>query len=292
MERALLSNLEYFTSFDGKRIAYKKWVAPQCELGRNILAMHGLGSYVESFEHLGTFLSEHGSNVFAIEMRGFGHWPYENKWGYADLEHITRDMQYFITHVIKREYPRFTLVLLGDSLGCLLASEYLRSYPSTFEAVILSSPFFLAGYLRLAVYPLMLLNVIAPKCRIQIVRDLSKLTNDIEYVDFDTKLGIGAKWFTSELLYRVLRLSDSTVKYLLTEGLQCPLLITIGQRDIVANEKVIQKIVPKIKAKPLMYKVYQDGHHLLINDLEQQKVFTDMLDFMKLDFTPRQSFIV
>jgi len=63
----------YFTSSDNMQIFYKTWNPPTNTptIGR-VLAVHGLGEYIERYDHIFTNMANNGLQVLGMDLRGHG----------------------------------------------------------------------------------------------------------------------------------------------------------------------------------------------------------------------------
>ncbi len=257
-----------------------EWVSENSSARTNVIALHGLGSYAESFNGFGQFMNKKGVNVFAIELRGFGHWKYNHRWGYTKFDDITEDLHILLSNTIRPAYPGFRYFILGDSLGCIHTINSIDRYRGDWEGVIFVSPFFLNRYLRVLQFFLYMLRIIAPAARIRILRNMFQITHDLAFIEYDKKLGIGAQWFSAELLFEVASSSAKTRKRLKQEALEYPIFIASGDRDVLLHPSNMIRSFPRILAKRKEYKIYKGGHHLLLNDEVSQIVFQDILSFL------------
>ncbi|MFR9718545.1 alpha/beta fold hydrolase [Aeromonas diversa] len=110
---------------DGRRVAFQRWGEPEAPL---ILALHGWLDNSESFQPLAAHLDRF--NLVAIDLPGHGHsdhksTPYVFVDWLDDLHRITR----------AAGWDRF--ILLGHSLGALIASAYAGVFPEQVSHLIL-----------------------------------------------------------------------------------------------------------------------------------------------------------
>ena len=98
-----------------------------------VVLLHGIGSNAHSFEPLMTALHRHYPSV-AWDFPGYGQsepLPIEA----PRLAHYAVVLSHLIEHL---EIKRF--VLVGHSLGCLVAARYARATPEGIAALFLISP--------------------------------------------------------------------------------------------------------------------------------------------------------
>ncbi|MBU0991240.1 MAG: lysophospholipase [Proteobacteria bacterium] len=130
-------NMGVFLSSDRVRIFYQSW---QVEHPKGILVIsHGLGEHSGRYHNLLETLSGKDISIYASDHRGSGlsggirgHVDDFKKY-YADIKHL-------VDAIIKNENKDIPIILLGHSLGGLIAELYALNYPEDLKALILSAP--------------------------------------------------------------------------------------------------------------------------------------------------------
>jgi alpha-beta hydrolase superfamily lysophospholipase len=118
-----------------------RWYAwrPEAPPRSRVLIVHGLGDHANRYAELARTLTARGHSVIAYDQRGHGRSPGAR--GHADsVELLVRDLAAARSHidqVLDRSAP---VILLGHSMGGLLALEFLSRPGHEVAAAVLSAP--------------------------------------------------------------------------------------------------------------------------------------------------------
>lgn len=141
-----------------------------------MVLVHGIGEHSGRYEHVGAALAEAGVDVLAHDQRGFGR--SSGTRAYVDsFDDYLADIEPLIADRRSLGCP---VILLGHSLGGLVAMSYLVSTRSQPDLAVLSAPALAAelpGWQR-ASAPM--LGSIIPKLKIPADFDGSVLSRDLE----------------------------------------------------------------------------------------------------------------
>jgi alpha-beta hydrolase superfamily lysophospholipase len=129
---------------DGLALHVRRW-SPAAAARGQVLIVHGLGEHGGRYAHIAAALHAHGWEVIAYDQRGHGH----SAGAQGDItapDSLLSDLSRVIDGL--REHPVGPLVLLGHSLGGLVAARFvaegLMPQPAPWarevEALVLSSP--------------------------------------------------------------------------------------------------------------------------------------------------------
>jgi alpha-beta hydrolase superfamily lysophospholipase len=103
-----------------------------------VVIAHGYGEHIGRYERLADALVRNGAVVYAVDHAGHGKSAGERVL-VEDFEDIVDDM-HALDETARREHPDLPVVLLGHSMGGLIAARYAQRYGGTLTALILSSP--------------------------------------------------------------------------------------------------------------------------------------------------------
>jgi len=129
-----------FKSIRGLRLFYRKWEHPERKPLRIASIVHGLGEHSGRYGELASFLTDYNFLVFSYDLYGFGR--SEGKRGDVRLiDDWIRDQKILYNLALtKRDYEKCERLLIGQSMGGLLALAYLEKYPQDFTHAIILSP--------------------------------------------------------------------------------------------------------------------------------------------------------
>ena len=158
-----------FTASDGENLALHDWPLPEGSPRRGtVLLVHGLGEHAARYGHVARHLNAWGFAVRAYDQYGHGRSAGPRGDDLADLVDATR----------KRMADGEPLVLLGHSLGGLVAARFVSLHLRPVDALVLSSPALdtgLSGFQKLL---LATLPRLAPNLRVGNGLDVQALSHD------------------------------------------------------------------------------------------------------------------
>lgn len=121
--------------FDGGRMALSwvsgepRWVA---------LLSHGYGEHIGRYEYVAQTLTVHGAAVYGVDHVGHGRSAGERV-VVTDFDRVVDDFRHLDEHA-RAEHPDLPVVLIGHSMGGLIAARYAQRFGSTLTALVLSGP--------------------------------------------------------------------------------------------------------------------------------------------------------
>jgi alpha-beta hydrolase superfamily lysophospholipase len=167
-----------FTASDGENLALYDWPLPEGSPRRGtVLLVHGLGEHAGRYGHVAQHLNAWGFAVRAYDQYGHG----RSSGPRGGLNHDSRlldDLADLVDATRKRMAPGEPLVLLGHSLGGLVAARFVSLHLRPVDALVLSSPALdtgLSGFQKLL---LATLPRLAPNLRVGNGLDVQALSHD------------------------------------------------------------------------------------------------------------------
>jgi alpha-beta hydrolase superfamily lysophospholipase len=171
------STLSTFVAQDGDIIAVQDWPVDQGAALRGVvLIVHGLGEHAGRYDHVAGQLNAWGFAVRGYDLYGHGE-SGGPRGGLPDDNRLLTDLADIIDSTRKRMPKGCPLILLGHSLGGLIAARFVSLTLRPVDALVLSSPALdpaLSGFQKLL---LAVLPRIAPNLRISNALDVSKISH-------------------------------------------------------------------------------------------------------------------
>lgn len=132
----------YFDSSTGKNKIHARVCMPDGEPMALIQIAHGIAEYIERYDDFMAFLAGNGFIVVGNDHLGHGKsFVSEGDMGYlADDNgwwHIVDDVE-ILRQAMKQNYPEIPQIIFGHSMGSFVARTHLIHYPGGFDAAILS----------------------------------------------------------------------------------------------------------------------------------------------------------
>lgn len=103
-----------------------------------VLVSHGYGEHVGRYAELAAVLVAHGAAVFGPDHRGHGRSAGERV-VIEDFEDVVTDL-HTVAGLARAAHPGVPLVLIGHSMGGLIASRFAQRYGGELAALVLSGP--------------------------------------------------------------------------------------------------------------------------------------------------------
>ena len=137
--------LSPYTASDGENIAFRDWPLPPGGALRGVVILvHGLGEHAGRYERLAELLNSWGFAVRGYDQYGHG----ESSGARGRLPSPRRlldDLMDVIDSTRQRIGANVPLIVLGHSLGGLVAAGVAALSPKAMQGLVLSSPAFDAG---------------------------------------------------------------------------------------------------------------------------------------------------
>jgi alpha-beta hydrolase superfamily lysophospholipase len=139
------STLSSFITSDGLHLAIQDWMPPPGAAVRGlVLLVHGLGEHAGRYEKLAEQLNHWGFAVRGYDQHGHGE-SAGVRGGLPTDMRLLDDLAEVVDDTRARMAPDLPLILLGHSLGGLVAAHFVALQMRPVEALVLSSPALDAG---------------------------------------------------------------------------------------------------------------------------------------------------
>ena len=296
-----------FVGRDGESIFVYKWFLEGKQPKAIVQIAHGLMETAARYRRMAEVLTANGYLVYANDHRGHGKTAQSLEevgyWGEDGFNASVENLD-LLAGIIKKENPGLPLFLLGHSMGSFLVQNYMTKYSGGLQGIILSGS---------NANPGLILNFGIAIAKREMAKKGSRSPSPNLH-----KLSFGAynkgfepartpfDWLSSD--------EDEVDKYIndpycggivsvgLYHDLFCglketykkknqqripqalPIYIFSGAKDPVGmNGKGVRKLVrsyQKLGIKDLTYKLYKDGRHEMLNEVNRDQVIKDLLTWL------------
>lgn len=178
MTELAASTLTTFTASDGENLAVQDWPLSDGEPQRGtVLLVHGLGEHVGRYDHVARRLNAWGFAVRGYDQYGHGE-SAGLRGGLTSDMRLLDDLADMVDATRARMPAGQPLVVLGHSMGGLVAARFVSLHLRPVDALVLSSP--ALGLGLSAVHKLLLATLprIAPNLRVGNGLDAQYLSHD------------------------------------------------------------------------------------------------------------------
>ena len=142
---------------DDLTLQVREW--PLADARGSVLIVHGLGEHIGRYAHVAAQINAWGWNAVGYDQRGHGR-SEGARGALAKPDDLLRDLALVVDAV--RENNPGPLVLLGHSMGGLVAARFVAERVRSVEALVLSSPALDAGMSGFQKLLLAVLGSLAP----------------------------------------------------------------------------------------------------------------------------------
>jgi alpha-beta hydrolase superfamily lysophospholipase len=295
---------------DGTQIHVYEWLPDEpADVKACLQIAHGMAEHAKRYDDFAAFLNKAGIAVFANDHRGHGKTAgsIENLGYFADkngFEKVVSDMR-VLTDKIRSEIPGKPVFLLGHSMGSFLSRFYAIEDASKISGLILSGTAGDPGMLGKVGKLLsgLIASFYGKKSKTSLMTSLSFgaynkqfkpnrtefdwLSRDNEQVDKyvnDPYCGtVFTAGFYSDMLGGLLYVNQNQAIKKMRKDL--PVYLISGDKDPVSeNGKGVKEVFEKLKKsdlKDVEMKLYPDARHEILNEINKEEVYHDVLNWIK-----------
>ena len=235
-----------------------------------VLLAHGYGEHAGRYEHVAAMLVDLGAVVYAPDHLGHGRSTGERAL-VADIETMVTDL-HAVADRARSEHPGLPVVLVGHSMGGLIAARFAQRHLDELSALVLSGPVVggnPAFELLLGMDPI-------PDIPI----DPAVLSRDPE---------VGAAYAADPLVYHgpfhkeTLEALSTSAQVVAGGGTfgDVPTLWIHGAADQLVPYEVTTETMELIKGTSLRHTAYDGAAHEVFNETNKDEVLAEVGDFLR-----------
>jgi acylglycerol lipase len=261
------SEVDHGTTRDGLIQLRRRW-RPADEARAAVLLLHGIAEHSGRYEHVGRRLADAGYEVVAIDHRGYGRSG--GRRGHVDSwTQFIDDVEDHLVEVRALDLPT---VLLGHSMGGLIATRYLVDERPAPDLLVLSGPALgaeIRPHLRLAAP---LLGRIAPNLEIREDGDPALLARDPRVGEVFYADPFRVPYPTARLGWELIKAIEDARAGIDRVGV--PTLVLHGGDDrlVPAAASEIFETLPHAERR-----VYDDLRHEVFNEAEGLAIVAEVI---------------
>jgi len=261
------------TGLGAIKLFYRVW-EPKRSTGSLIL-VHGVAEHTGRYHHVADFFTQMGLTVYALDHRGHG--KSEGSRTHVDrFDDYLHDLDLMVAVATEAGRP----MMLGHSMGGLVAFRYALAHPEKLRAMILSSPWFgtraKVSKVELALAPL--LSRLTPMLRMPpklAARDVCRDPAIVAAYAADPLIEVK---FTTRWAVEGLAAIAGTHKQAANFGL--PVLFLQAEADRLVDPAATRAVFDLIRSASKTYKMYPDMYHEILNDPDKERVLGDIRQWL------------
>lgn len=276
------STLSTFVASDGDNLAVQDWpLEPGQAVRAVVLLVHGLGEHVGRYDALARRLNDWGFAVRGYDQYGHG----ESGGARGGLPSDTRlldDLADIVDSTRARMDPATPLILLGHSMGGLVAARFVALAMRPIDALVMSSPALDPGLNGVQKLLVAVLPKIAPNLRVGNGLDSSLLSHDPAVV---------AAYQADRLVHD--RISGRLARFIAAGGpatvaiaarWQVPTLLMYAGADKLVNPAGSRAFAAKAPKQRVTSVCFMTLYHEIFNELQPEPVFTVLQQWLDARF--------
>jgi len=249
-----------------------------------IVLVHGLAEHAGRYDATARYLASTGWAVYACDLRGHGLSPDGHRLGRV---HVDAFLDYF--HDVRatltaaaEAHPDLPRVLLGHSMGGLIALRYAIANPVGLKGAIISSPalgthpdFQPPAVLKLMVG---LLSRLAPRLMVKSELDTSAISRDPEVVkayvsDPLVSEKVSVRWYAS--MMRSMKAAHAEAA-----SLRIPMLLMQSGADRLVDPAAPGRWAQSAPKDLVELQVWEGFYHEMLNEPEKDRVLGRISDWL------------
>ena len=295
----------YFNSSTGKNRIHTRMCIPNGEVRAVVQIVHGIAEHIVRYDDFMSFLASKGFVAVGTDHLGHGKSiEKEDQLGFlADKDgwtYIVNDEE-ILRRAMKENYPNVPQIVFGHSMGSFVTRTHLIRFPGAFDAAIISgtgnqSPALVLGGLAMG-------NLVVA---LKGPHHYSKLLNNMAFGSYNKLYGTvrtESDWLSRDEAQVDKYIADplcgfipscslfrdmmTGIKFITTQknlekmSKDIPVYFMSGDMDPVGEcgkgVKLAYENFKKAGMKDVSIKLYKDGRHEMLNELNKDEVYSDIL---------------
>ena len=253
----------------GGALSVRSW--PNADARYVALISHGYGEHIGRYEHVAARLLADGAAVYGPDHRGHGESDGERALiAEGEGEGLTADL-HLVEELARSEHPGLPVVLIGHSMGGLIATRYAQRFGDGLAALVLSGP---------AIGQNPLLELLLESDPIpEVPVDPDVLSRDPE---------VGAAYAADPLVYHgpfkretVQSLAAAVGRVAEGPGFgRLPTLWIHGEDDMLIPIDPTREAIERLGGERFEQKTYPGARHEIFNETNRDEVLDDVIEFL------------
>lgn len=273
-----------FISHDGTSLFYQRWAASDNPEQKAIVLFHRGHEHSQRMVHLVDELKLPDFDFFAWDARGHGHSPGE-RGDAPSFSACVKDIQYFVQHLTDTyQIQPSNMVVIGQSVGAVLAATWVHDYAPKIRALCLASPAFdIKLYVPFAKPGLTLLSKLRGNFFITSYVKAKMLTHDEQRAaEYDTDTQI-AKAISVRMLLGLYDASKRIVED--AQNIFVPTQVLCSGSDYVVHQKPQRLFYERLPHPQKEFHILEGFYHDTLGEKHRSIAFDKIRRFVQQSFT-------
>lgn len=271
-----------FVALDGDKLAVQDWPLEEGQALRGVvLLVHGLGEHIGRYDHLARCLNSWGFAVRGHDQYGHGESD-GPRGGLPSDSRLLDDLAAIVDSTRARMRKGTPLLLLGHSMGGLVAARFVALALRPVDALVLSSPALDPGLNAFQKLLLAVLSRLAPNLRIGNGLDPSFVSHSPAVVaayQADTRVH-------DRISARLARFiaEDAAATVAAAADWQVPTLLLYAGEDKLVNPQGSRTFAATAPKDVVISHCFETLYHEIFNERDAEPVFTDLKRWLEARF--------
>jgi alpha-beta hydrolase superfamily lysophospholipase len=276
------STLSSFIASDGENLAIQDWLPQHGEAVRGmVLIVHGLGEHAGRYDALANRL-----NAWGFAVRGYDQWGHgESAGARGGLPTDTRlldDLADVVDDTRSRMAADVPLLLLGHSLGGLVAARFVSLGMRPVDALVLSSPALDAGMNALQKALVAVLPRLLPNLRVGNGLNPAFLSHDPDVVQAYQDDRLVHDRVSARLARFIAEAGPATLA--LAAAWTVPTLLLYAGEDRLVNPAGSRRFAELAPKQVVASSCFENLYHEIFNEPGAAPVFATLRRWLELRF--------
>ncbi len=269
----------FFSASDGTKLLYRAW---HQNSGHACLIIHGYGDHSERYADLVNKLSDLPCSFYAFDLRGQGRSGGERVYAKTTDDYVS-DCYEFLDFLEKSgKLAAKRLMILGHSLGGLIALKAVLKNQTRWKALILSSPCFqLYGisWSPVAKWSTQALSRIAPHLVMSNLVKPRYLFHNADSMKAYWQDPLIERRVTAHLACAIINACENIQRENIR--LDIPVLVLASGDDRIVELSATKRVFEKLNAPSKSIVIYPDLYHEIFNEERNEQAIRDLKQFMQ-----------
>ncbi len=257
----------------------QSWTPAKAQSKAVVIFVHGLKDHSDRYGEVAKKLAENSFAVYSFDLRGHGDSAGQRVW-VDHFDQYTSDLEIFYD-LVKKEQPNKPIFLFGHSMGGAIVTSFVLHNSRPVAGLILSAPALKVGedINGFLIFMTQLLGSITPTLAVLDLKDkaFSRDPNVVKAIQADPLVyhGNGPARTAKELLKTIAVIQEKMVE------VKVPFITLHGDQDVLTNPEGSKELFEKASSTDKTFKLYPGMYHDLLHEPEKEKVYQDMLAWLK-----------
>lgn len=272
------STLSTFTASDGDNLALQEWPLDEDQPARGVVILvHGLGEHAGRYDHVARHLNDWGFVVRGYDQYGHGE-SGGVRGALPSTNRLLDDLADVVDATRQRMPAGMPLILLGHSMGGLVAGRFVSLQARAVDGLVLSSPALDPGLNPLQKLLLAVVPKVAPNLTLGNGLDASYISHDPATVE---------AYRADPLVHD--RISGRLARFIADNGaatVACapqwtvPTLLMYAGADKLVNPAGSRAFAAKAPRAVVQSRCFEQHYHELFNELDRAPVFAHLKEWL------------